>query len=280
MEQETKRKRRRKAGGKMSRQAKAILAVIIAVIVLAGAGTGIWFYLDSKNVTAAETPREDADPDAAQEDYEAMQAQVVMDNDDPMHRQVDFEALQEVNPDVYAWIWIPGTNIDYPVLQSATKADDYYLNTTIDGKQGYPGAIYTEKYNSTSFADTVTIMYGHNMKNGTMFTALHKYVDKEFFDEHPYIYIYHPDYTLKYQIFAAVAFDDRYILGEYNFQDPDDFQKYLDELRSSIDGNVNQEIQVAQDTTILTLSTCISEYPDQRWLVNGTIIDAVAEMEQ
>ena len=117
-------------------------------------------------------------------------------------------------------------------------------------------------------------MYGHELKNGTMFSELHSYTDREFFDSYPYIYIYTPDQTLKYQIFAAVAFDDRYILGSYNFMDVDDFQKYLDELRSSIDGNVNQDVEVTQDTKILTLSTCISEYPDQRWLVNGSLADA------
>lgn len=263
----------------MSKKKKVIIAVIIAIIVLGGSGIGIWFYLNSKSEIVTEEPVEEADPDEAQAEYESMQEDVVTDSDDPMQRKVDFEALQEINPDVYAWIWIPETNIDYPVLQSATKEDDYYLNTTIDGKTGYPGSIYTQKYNSTSFADPVTVMYGHNMKNGTMFTELHKYEDKDFFDEYPYIYIYHPDYTLKYQIFAAVSFDDRYILGEYNFQDVDDFEKYLDELRSSIDGNVNYDVQVAQDTTILTLSTCISEYPDQRWLVNATIIDAAAELD-
>lgn len=253
-----------------------IIAVIAAAVVLLGAaGGGIWFYLSSQNETAAAEP-EKADPVAAQEDYEAMQEEVVTESDDPMQRQIDFEALQEINPDVYAWISIPGTNIDYPVLQSATEADDYYLNTTIDGKQGYPGSIYTEKYNSTTFADPVTVMYGHELKDGTMFSELHNYTDKEFFDSNPYIYIYCPNYTLKYQIFSAVAFDDRYILGSYNFQDTDDFQKYVDELRSAIDGNVNNEVQVSQDTTVLTLSTCISEYPDQRWLVSGTIVDAAA----
>ncbi len=264
---------------KANKKIKVIIAIVAAIVILAGAGTGAWFYFAGQNTSAA-AASEEADPDVAQEDYETMQAEVVTDSDDPLLRKIDFEALQEVNPDVYAWIWIPGTNIDYPVLQSATKEVDYYLNTTIDGKQGYPGAIYTQKYNSTSFADPVTVMYGHNMKNGTMFTALHKYADKTFFDENPYLYIYHPDYTLKYQIFSATSFDDRYILGEYNFQDPIDFQRYLDELRSSIDGNVNSEVQVAQDTTILTLSTCITEYPDQRWLVNATIIDGVAEVDQ
>lgn len=248
-----------------------IIIIAAAVVLLGGAGAGMWLYFGGQN-TASEPVQ--ADPEEAQKDYEEMQEEAVTENDDPMQRKIDFEALREINPDVYAWIWIPGTNIDYPILQSAVEADDYYLNTTIDGKKGYPGSIYTEKYNTTSFTDPVTVVYGHELKNGTMFSELHSYTDREFFDNYPYIYIYTPDQTLKYQIFAAVAFDDRYILGSYNFMDVDDFQKYLDELRSSIDGNVNQDVEVTQDTKILTLSTCISEYPDQRWLVNGTLVDA------
>lgn len=256
---------------KTNKKTMIIIIIAAAVVLLGGAGAGMWLYFGGQN-TVSEPVQ--ADPEEAQKDYEEMQEEVVTENDDPMQRKIDFEALREINPDVYAWIWIPGTNIDYPILQSAVEADDYYLNTTIDGKKGYPGSIYTEKYNTTSFTDPVTVVYGHELKNGTMFSELHSYTDREFFDSYPYIYIYTPDQTLKYQIFAAVAFDDRYILGSYNFMDVDDFQKYLDELRSSIDGNVNQDVEVTQDTKILTLSTCISEYPDQRWLVNGTLADA------
>lgn len=252
-----------------------VTIIVAACVVLMAAGVGIWIYLGG---TKDKEP-EQADPVEVQREYETMREDVVTDSDDPMLRKIDFDALQERNPDVYAWIWIPGTNIDYPVLQSTVEADDYYLNTTIDGQYGLPGSIYTEKYNSQYFVDPVTVMYGHELKDGTMFSELHKYEDKEFFDNYPYIYIYQPGLTLKYQIFAAVAFDDRYILGSYNFLDADDFQKYLDELLNSIDGNVNRDVQVAQETTILTLSTCISAYPDQRWLVNGTLADVLQTEE-
>lgn len=258
----------------MKKAKKMVIAVIAALLIVLGAAVGVVFFFQQEDPQIlAQKQAEEADPFEAEEDYQVLQGEAVTQQEDPAHNQVDFDELQKINPDVYAWIQIPGTNINYPILQSVTEVDDYYLNTTIDGKDGYPGSIYTEKYNSTSFTDPVTVVYGHNMKEGTMFAELHKYTDKAFFDSNPYIYIYLPDKTLKYQIFAAVAFDDRYILGSYNFQDKTDFQKYLDELRSSIDGNVNQDVQVSQESKILTLSTCISEYPDQRWLVNATLVN-------
>ena len=116
----------------------------------------------------------------------------------------------------------------------------------------------------------VTIVYGHDMKNGSMFANLHLYEDQAFFDANPYIYIYMPNQALKYRIFATVVFDDRYILGNYNFLDPEDFQMYLDELRSSINGHVNNDVNVTQESGILTLSTCIATSPNERWMVNAT----------
>ena len=253
----------------MKKPTKILIVVLAAALVAGGAVGGSLAYTRYQE---AKSEKEKADPNQAEAEYKDMQASLVITEEDPYESKIDFEALKAVNEDAYAWIQIPGTVIDYPILQSATEEDDYYLNTTIDGKKGYPGSIYTERYNSTAFTDPVTIVYGHDMIEGTMFTDLHKYEDKAFFDSNPYIYIYLPDRTLKYQVFAAVRFDDRYILGNYNFTDAEDFQSYLDEIRSSIDGNVNPDVEVTQQSSILTLSTCIAEASDQRWLVNATLI--------
>lgn len=248
-----------------------IIAIIAIVIVIAGAGIGFYVYSSNqeKKAAAAEKAKK-ADPEETQESYERLKEQVAVDADDPMFRKIDFVAAQAMNPDVYAWIWIPGTNIDYPILQSETEDDAYYLNHTIEKKEGLPGTIYTEKYNSKDFMNPVTVVYGHNMKNGSMFADLHKYEDRSFFDSNPYVYIYLPDHAMRYRIFAATPFDDRYLLGSYNFSSQNDFEEYLDELRGSINGNVNIDVPVSQDTGILTLSTCIADSPNERLLVNAT----------
>lgn len=256
---------------KSSGKTGLLVAIIAIVIVVAGAGIGFYVYSSNqqkKSATAEKAKK--ADPEETQESYEKLKEQVAVDADDPMFRKIDFAAAQATNPDVYAWIWIPGTNIDYPILQSETEDDAYYLNHTIEKKEGLPGTIYTEKYNAKDFSNPVTVIYGHNMKNGSMFADLHKFEDKAFFDSNPYIYIYLPNRTLKYHIFSATPFDDRYILGNYVFSSQDDFEKYLDELRSNINGNVNMDINVAQNTGILTLSTCIADSPNERFLVNAT----------
>lgn len=257
---------RKKASNKIG-----LIATVVAVTVLAVAGIGVYVYSSNqKKVTAEAEKAKKADPEETQEQYEKLKEQVAVDADDPMFRKIDFAVAQAMNPDVYAWIWIPGTNIDYPILQSAAEDDTYYLNHTIEKKEGLPGTIYTEKYNSKEFSDPVTVVYGHNMKNGSMFADLHKYEDRAFFDANPYVYIYLPDKVLKYRVFSATPFDDRYILGSYSFASPSDFQEYLDELRSGINGNVNAEVNVSQSTGILTLSTCIADSANERLLINAT----------
>lgn len=259
-------------GRKKKSSGNTRLIVVIIVIIIALAGGGIGFFVHSSNqerkAAAAEKAKK-ADPEETQEQYEKLKEQVAVDADDPLYRKIDFESAQAMNPDIYAWIWIPGTEIDYPILQNETKEDAYYLNHTIENKEGLPGTIYTEKYNEKDFSDPVNVVYGHNMKNGSMFAGLHQYEEKAFFDSNPYVYIYLPDKTFKYRIFAAVVFDDRYILGNYDFYTVEDFERYLDELRGSINGNVNIDVPVSQELGILTLSTCMADSPNERFLVNA-----------
>ena len=109
-----------------------LLLAIVAIVIVVVAGTGIGIYIHSSNqkkeAAAAEKAKK-ADPEATQEQYEKLKEQVAVDADDPMFRKIDFAAAQAANPDVYAWIWIPGTNIDYPILQSETESIENYAES-------------------------------------------------------------------------------------------------------------------------------------------------------
>ncbi|MGL5434743.1 MAG: class B sortase [Lachnospiraceae bacterium] len=186
---------------------------------------------------------------------------------------IDFEKLWEVNKDIYAWISIPGTVINYPVLQHQTD-DSYYLNHTIEGIKGYPGTIYTESINDKDFSDTNTVVYGHNMKNGSMFGGLYHYKDAEFMRQYSDIYIYTPEHIYTYQIFGSVIYDDRHILRTYNFEHEQSYQSFLDSLY----GSRNMANYIIKDQTVtvqdqlLTLSTCTSS-DEQRLLIVAVLID-------
>ena len=190
-------------------------------------------------------------------------------------KEIDFADLQEnVNPDIYAWIYIPDTQIDYPVLQHPTD-NYYYLEYNLDGSKGYPGCIYTEDYNEKDFSDPNTVIYGHNMKNGTMFAGLHKFEDSEYFEEHPYVYVYTEDRLFAYEIFAAHESGNEHILYNNDFSDSYVFAKYLAEIMTgrTMNGNIREDLSVTADDRIVTLSTCVANRPEKRYLVQGVLLN-------
>lgn len=190
-------------------------------------------------------------------------------------KEVDFAALQEeINEDIYAWIYIPDNVIDYPVLQHPTD-NTFYLENNIDGSKGYPGCIYTENYNSKHFTDRNTVMYGHNMKNGTMFASLHKFEDSEYFEEHPYIYIYTEEGLLVYEVFAAYETGNEHILFSCDFGLTTQYSKYLEDIYQirNMNANIKEDLKVTTENRILTLSTCVSGKSDRRYLVQGVLLN-------
>lgn len=185
---------------------------------------------------------------------------------------IDWEGLWEINQDVYAWITVPGTVIDYPILQHETD-NTYYLNYNIDGSYGYPGCIYTENLNAKDFSDNNTVIYGHNMKAGTMFAGLHQFEDKEFFDAHPSVLIYTPERSYEYTIFASYIYDDRHLLYSFDFANEDVYESYLENIQSMRDLNANfrSDVTVTKENKIITLVTCMSNQPDKRLLVQAVL---------
>ena len=187
---------------------------------------------------------------------------------------VKFDELWEINPDVYAWITIPGTDIDYPILQHPSD-DAYYLNHNIDGSYGRPACIYTESLNSKDFTDNNTVIYGHNMKNGTMFAQLHKFEDKDFFEEHKEVTIYLPDKVLHYKIFAVHTYDDRHLLYSFDFSDKAVYRDYLESVFSIRDmsANIDTDMTVTEDDKIITLATCVYKQPSLRFYVQAVLME-------
>ena len=137
----------------------------------------------------------------------------VVEEQEPVECPVDFAQIIEECPDCYAWIRIPDTNIDYPIVQSPSD-NTFYLDHNSYGDYEYAGAIFTENLNAKDFTDPNTVIYGHNMKNGSMFQNLHLFEDRAFMEEHPTFEIYLPDKILTYQVFAAYNYDDRHLLRD------------------------------------------------------------------
>lgn len=186
---------------------------------------------------------------------------------------IDFDSLVEKNSDIYSWIYIPETNINYPVCRSATD-DNFYLDHDIYGNYSYAGAIFSQFCNSRDYSDRVTVLYGHNMADGSMFANLHKYEDKNYFDENKYIYIYTEDRKLTYEIVSAFVYDDRHIMNSFDFSDDEVYRDYLDSILNphSVNSNVREGMELDIDDKIIVLSTCLNS-GEGRYLVQGVLIN-------
>lgn len=236
--------------------------------------------LQRQYVETVEELQENTEPETAPEESEAAETtEEIPEEPSPLlgyeipAKTVDIEALQEEeNEDIYAWITVPGTVIDYPVLQHPEELD-YYLDHNLDHSSGYPGCIYSQNLNSREWDDPNTILYGHNMKNGTMFAGLHHYEDPQFLEENPYIYIFTQNYVRVYHIFGAYEYDNRHLLLAVDTQDPAAFAAYLVEVQdlNGLRDHFDEDVPVSIEDKILTLETCIANKPDKRYIVQAVL---------
>ncbi|MCI6242208.1 MAG: class B sortase [Agathobacter sp.] len=176
---------------------------------------------------------------------------------------VDIEALQKENPDVAGWLYFENEKISYPLMYSGD--DDTYLHTAMDGSYAYAGALFVEGENSPDFEDSHTIIYGHNMRNLSMFGRLRYYRKEDYYRKHPYFQIITADSAYRYQIFSCedVAVDS--FIYQVPFGADRDFSDFIGKLyqQSLYDTGVSAD----KNDKIVTLSTCSQS--GRRFVVHG-----------
>lgn len=248
---------------KKKRKKSDIIIIIIAVLILLASCTYIGYYMYSQH--AAEADRNKITTTAPPQTTQAL-------GDNP----IDFASLKAQNDEIYGWIKIDDTDVDYPIVQSKTDDDFYLKHSAADKKWLESGAIYTESSNSLDFSDPITVIYGHNGYKQTMFTTLHKFEKADFFDAHEYFTIYTEGRILTYQVVSAFKYDDRHIMNSFDFSKPES----LKELQSTVTNpssalkNVRTELDVPIDknSKIVVLSTCITGQKSNRFLVCGVLV--------
>ena len=250
-----------------------MVAALFLPLLLCCLAIGAWFYQEENAGSEYDGIREEVSvPDlSVEENDEGSEAEpeTLEETEVEYQSPINFTELKKEYPDAYAWIHIDDTRIDYPIMQHPTD-DSYYLSHSADGTPSKAGAIFTETLNSKTFTDPNTVVYGHNMRNGSMFRTLHKFEDRDFFDSHDEILIYTPTAEIHFKIFAAYKFDNRHLLSHINFWDPEVYAAYLEDIRSQNSPNayVRTDVPVSKDNCILTLSTCTGD-PDRRYIVQA-----------
>ena len=190
--------------------------------------------------------------------------------DDPVVEELetlDLETLREVNPEVIGWIRIPDTKIDYPILQG--EDNDYYLNHTWEGKTNSVGSIFMEYRNSADFTDYNTIVYGHNMNDGSMFANLKRYNTNWYWERHPYVYILNDDGVFRYEVFSGYETSTEGTAYGLSFNQAQTRATFSETaLKKS---TAYFEIRPAMTDRILTLSTCSGAGYSNRWVVHARL---------
>ena len=189
-----------------------------------------------------------------------------------MKYPVDFMALQGINDDIVGWLKVGALDISYPVTQASDN--DYYLHLTFELVQNAAGCIFVDYQNRPDFQDDNTIIYGHNMKDGSMFGTLKNFVQDGVYESDPYFWIYTPERIYKYEIFncsTVGAVSNTYTL---EFGSRKEFQNYLDKalMQSQVDSS---KVKVKSSDKIVTLSTCTGD-EETRFVVQGKLVRTYA----
>lgn len=182
---------------------------------------------------------------------------------------IDWESLLKTNPDVVAWISIPGANISQPILKG--KSNNEYLRHNLYKNYSHNGSIFISENTKNPFSQVNTVIYGHNLANGRMFSNLKKYKDIDFWENNQNVYIYFPDDTMKiYKIisFHTVKDADEHIYGTYytNFKE---FEPYINENNIYRDKNLNYDSENVNE--VITLSTCTNRRHDDRYVIHAVL---------
>lgn len=266
----------------MNKRLRTILNIVLILAALAGAGMLLRQQLQWRDSAASAeraseivhaVPAHDSKPAAipAEEPPVPGPANGSVETD-PLVKELktmDIAALRAVNPDVVGWITIPGGDISYPVLQG--EDNDYYLHHTWEKKWNGGGSIFLDCRNSGDFGDFHTLVYGHRMRNGTMFAPLRRYAEQDYWAEHPDIYVTDGTQVYRYAVFAA--WEPEVTSPVYARElDSEEVRREMIEacLSSSV---IETGVVPGPEDRLLTLSTCTGTGHATRWVVQGKLVN-------
>lgn len=180
-------------------------------------------------------------------------------------QMVDLSALQALYPDVRGWLTIPGTNIDYPVLQSGEENPEYYLKRNYQGEWDANGSLFLQ-WNCSAEDGPNRIIYGHNMNSGAMFGNLDQYEDAEFWAAHRNVFFQTEKGMEEYTVVSALKTDiNKFPFTKVDFPDEASLQEYVELAKSQEVFETGEN--VAECHTVLTLVTCAYDWNGARMVV-------------
>jgi sortase B len=209
------------------------------------------------NVVASPTPAPAAPVESAQPQGDGIDPEV-----SPLN--IDFAGLRAENSDLVAWIYQPGTVINYPIAY--TDDNFYYLDHMYNGGQNANGTIFIDCRNASDFSDQNTCIYGHNMNDGSMFASLRNYRDANYYPEHKVLYLSNQNFNYRLDILAGFITEPTSFAYAPNFDSPEQFMQHIELIRDLSTFKAD-DIEVKETDHIVTLSTCTYERDDGRYVI-------------
>ena len=182
---------------------------------------------------------------------------------------IDFESLAEISPDIRGWIRLEGTRVDYPVMQS--RDNDYYLSRAVNGTWNKVGTPFMDFRNSGDFSDRLTVIYGHYMGDGSMFTDIHNYKRQKFYDEHQYIDLYTPGGSFRILPIAGVYQNVEYWDFTFDYESDEAFLRQIDNWKAV--STFNSDTEYDADDRFVVLTLCTYDVENSRFLLVGKIAE-------
>lgn len=181
---------------------------------------------------------------------------------------VDFKKLKEINNEIVGWLYSPDTVINYPVMHCSDNMK--YMDTLYNGEWNSSGSIFSDMLCQPDFSSYNTVLYGHNMNDGSMFASLAQYRNAGYYEKHPVMYLLTPEQDYKVELFSSYVtpYDsDTYTV---EFSSVESFDKLVATMISQSD--IKTDVKPASGERILTMSTCIYDYNDARYVVHGRLV--------
>ena len=182
------------------------------------------------------------------------------------------QEMQETYPDAIGWIYVPDTNINYPIMQG--EDNDFYLTHGTDGRSLKCGCIELDFRCENRFQNNFNILYGHNMKKGSMFANVCRFKDKSYYDNHPYGWVYTADSVYRLDFFS-VAVTDWYDEIYNGFRSLDEWTPHLKEI-----SRIYEEVELTEQDRLVLLSTCSYEFDNARTVLTGRLVEMESDMNE
>ena len=282
----TKRKKRSRIGDVLS---SVLMLAALAVFLYSGY-TLYGYYRDYKQGTdeykglsvyvendkANEQEEQDALEQGNQQEMTEPETTVIEENGKQvnvpvMDNPVNFDELKKVNEDIVGWLKVRAVDISYPVVQA--EDNEYYLHRTFEKTENFAGCLFMNCGNKADLTDQNTIIYGHNMKNGSMFGKLKDFKKEETFDKSEYFWIYTPDRIYQYQIFSAMTVEKTGLTYQTFFTESEFDELINRAFENSVVDNSDQKVE--NGDRIMTLSTCTGD-DATRFVIMGKLVQIFA----